>query len=140
MKNGKITDYGEKDLGNGSGNQLSALWEFIDSKVKENNINCIVAENIFYDEKRGNIETFSKLSKYQGVIEFYAHNNNIELEFKSYLPTQWKRTLLNKPYATKDDILKYIKMRVDCNIESDNVADAIAIALTWNKRKNIQHR
>jgi Holliday junction resolvasome RuvABC endonuclease subunit len=137
MKNGNIIDYNETDLGRTTGEQLHNLWKLIDKQTKKYHITDIVAENIFNDK---NETTYSKLSKYQGIIQLYAYAHNIRLEIKEYLPTQWKRTLLSKPYATKTEVLSYIKRNVDTNVTSDNVADAIAIALTWYKRKYIQQR
>ena len=123
-----IKDYGETRLKNGE----CDLWQFLTAISAQYQITRIVAEGIFLNN---NVRTFERLANYHGVIKLFAQLNGLELITKGYQPTEWKRTLINKPYATKEQIKTYINNRLGTHIQSDNVTDAIGILATWVKRQ-----
>lgn len=129
ISNNKITEYGEKDLQ--TKQPEAELYDLIAEKVNKYNITHIAAEQIYLGE---NIATFKKLSGYQGVIKLYAQQAALKLEFIE--PTTWRRALLYKSYATKEDVLKHINkiLSPSPQITSDNTADAIGIALCYARR------
>ena len=129
ISNGTITEYGERDLH--TQQPEAELYNLIAEKVKQHNITHIAAEEIYLGN---NIATFKKLAGYQGVIKQYAQQAALTLEFIE--PKTWRRALLHKSYATKEDVLKYINKALSpsSRITSDNTADAIGIALCYARR------
>lgn len=129
ISNGRITEYGEKDLH--TQQPEAELYNLIAEKVKEHNITHIAAEQIYLGKNKA---TFKKLAGYQGVIKLYTQQATLELEFIE--PITWRRALLHKAYATKEDVLKHINKALSPSprITSDNTADAIGIALCYARR------
>lgn len=125
---GTLTDYGETRLKRGEVD----LWEFLMNITERYGITRIVAESIFLDK---NVRTFERLANYHGVIKLFAQLNGIELTTKGYQPTEWKRTLIGKSYATKEQIKSYVNRLLGVHIQSDNITDAIGILLVWAKRQ-----
>lgn len=125
---GTLSDYGEIRLKDGE----QSLWNFLTDITTKYNITRIVAESIFLDK---NVKTFQRLANYHGVINLFAQLNNIELITDGYQPTQWKRTLLNDAYASKEKIMRFVNTLLKDNIQSDNITDAIGILLAWAKRQ-----
>ncbi len=125
---GRLTAYGEKRLTNGEGD----LWRFLTDITARYHIARIVAEGIFCDK---NVRTFERLANYHGVIKLFAQLNGLELITKGYQPTEWKRTLIGKPYATKEQIKSYVNRLLGAHIQSDNITDAIGILLAWAKKQ-----
>lgn len=124
----KLTDYGETRLTNG---ELD-LWQFLTNITNQYQISRIVAEGIFLNN---NVRTFERLANYHGVIRLFALLNGLELITRGYQPTEWKRTLIGKSYATKEQIMTYVNNRLGAHIQSNNVTDAIGILLAWAKRQ-----
>lgn len=124
----KLTDYGETRLTNGEGD----LWRFLTDITIQYHITRIVAEGCFLDK---NVRTFERLANYHGVIKLFAQLNGIELITKGYQPTEWKRTLIGKSHATKEQIKSYVNRLLGAHIQSDNITDAIGILLAWAKRQ-----
>ena len=125
---GMLTAYGEIRLKNGE----CDLWKFLTDITDKYQITRIVAEGIFLDN---NVRTFQRLANYHGVINLFAQLNGLELITKGYQPTEWKRTLIGKAYATKEQVMTYVNNRIGEHIQSNNITDAIGILLAWAKRQ-----
>lgn len=123
-----LKNYGETRLTNGE----SDLWQFLTDITAQYQITRIVAEGIFLNN---NVRTFERLANYHGVIKLFAQLNGLELITKGYQPTEWKRTLIGKSYATKEQIMTYVNNRLGANIQSDNITDAIGILFAWAKKQ-----
>lgn len=123
-----LKNYGETRLINGEGD----LWQFLTDITAQYQITRIVAEGIFLNN---NVRTFERLANYHGVIKLFAQLNGLELITKGYQPTEWKRTLIGKSYATKEQIKTYVNNLLGANIQSDNITDAIGILLAWAKKQ-----
>lgn len=124
---GVLSDSGETRLVNGE----IDLWEFLSDISHKYQISRIVAEGIFLDS---NVKTFERLANYHGVIKLFAQLNGIELITKGYQPTEWKRAITGKPYATKEQVNSFVNKVLGLEIRSDNISDAIGILLAWVKR------
>lgn len=124
----KLTACGETRLTNGERD----LWAFLTDITSQYHITRIVAEGCFLDK---NVRTFERLANYHGVIKLFAQLNGLELITKGYQPTEWKRTLIGKPYATKEQVKSYVNRLLGAQIQSDNITDAIGILLAWAKRQ-----
>lgn len=124
----KLTAYGETRLKNGERD----LFQFLTDITAQYHITRIVAEGCFLDR---NVRTFERLANYHGVITLFAQLNGLELITKGYQPTEWKRTLMGKPYATKEQIKSYVNRLLEAHIQSDNITDSIGILLAWAKRQ-----
>lgn len=135
ISNGQITEYGEKDLK--TKQPETELYNLIAEKVGKYNITHIAAEQIYLGTNKA---TFKKLADYQGVIKPYAQQAALSLDFIE--PTTWRRSLLNKAYATKEDVLRHINKNLSPSpqITSDNTADAIGIAVCYARRYFIKER
>lgn len=123
----KLTAYGETRLKNGERD----LFQFLTDITAQYHITRIVAEGCFLDR---NVRTFERLANYHGVIKLFAQLNGLELITKGYQPTEWKRTLIGKPYATKEQVKSYVNRLLGAHIQSDNITDSIGILLTWAKK------
>lgn len=120
--------------------RLGELYRYFDEIFFKNDIDIVVVENQFV----GNKNSVLSLSKSQGVILSCSGTNQIDV--MSYYPTEIKKAITSKGNATKKEVadsLKEIYPQLNelpfiekGTKKTDDIFDAIAIALTYFKSPN----
>jgi crossover junction endodeoxyribonuclease RuvC len=110
--------------------RLKLIGKRIEDIIREYEPKVLAIEKLFFTT---NQKTVMNVSEARGVILYEAIKNNLEI-FESS-PPQIKTAVTGYGKASKDDVIKMVKMLVkiekkDNKKESDDELDAIAIALT----------
>ena len=111
--------------------QIVELVEGIDMIIKNNTIDEVAIEDIFYAH---NPKTVLKLAQFRGALSL-----KILLElgnFYEYTPLQVKKAVTGKAKAAKEQVAFMVKriLGIKQEIKPFDITDAIAIALTHAQR------
>ncbi len=111
--------------------QIMELVEGLDVIIKNNTIDEVVIEDIFYAH---NPKTVLKLAQFRGALSL-----KILLElgnFYEYTPLQVKKAVTGKAKAAKEQVAFMVKriLGIKQDIKPLDITDAIAIALTHAQR------
>ena len=111
--------------------QIVELVEGIDMIIKNNTIDEVAIEDIFYAH---NPKTVLKLAQFRGALSL-----KILLElgnFYEYTPLQVKKAVTGKAKAAKEQVAFMVKriLGIKQDIKPLDITDAIAIALTHAQR------
>ncbi len=112
-------------------NQIVELIEGLDIIIKNNQIDEVAIEDIFFAY---NPKTVLKLAQFRGALSL-----KILLEFGNfyeYTPLQVKKAVTGKAKATKEQVAFMVKriLGIKKEIKPLDITDAIAIALTHAQR------
>ncbi len=112
-------------------NQIVELIEGLDIIIKNNQIDEVAIEDIFFAY---NPKTVLKLAQFRGALSL-----KILLEFGNfyeYTPLQVKKTVTGKAKAAKEQVAFMVKriLGIKKEIKPLDITDAIAIALTHAQR------
>jgi crossover junction endodeoxyribonuclease RuvC len=111
--------------------QIVELVEGLDIILKENKIDEIAIEDIFYAY---NPKTVLKLAQFRGALSLKILQ---ELgNFSEYTPLQVKRAVTGKAKASKEQVAFMVKkiLGIKKEIKPLDITDAIAIAITHAQR------
>jgi len=111
--------------------QIMELVEGLDMIIKNNSIDEVAIEDIFYAH---NPKTVLKLAQFRGALSL-----KILLElgnFYEYTPLQVKKAVTGKAKAAKEQVAFMVKriLGIKQEIKPLDITDAIAIALTHAQR------
>jgi crossover junction endodeoxyribonuclease RuvC len=114
--------------------QITELVEGIDIVFKNNNINEVAIEDIFYAY---NPKTVLKLAQFRGALSLKVLQ--IFGNFSEYTPLQVKKSVTGKAKAKKEQVAFMVKRILGINqeIKPLDITDAIAVALTHAQRLKI---
>jgi crossover junction endodeoxyribonuclease RuvC len=130
-----VLDYGcvKTSASQSLSDRLFIIYEQITELIKKNKPNKIAIEKIFFAR---NMKTAMAVSEARGVISLIAGQHNLPLI--ELTPLQVKQSLTGYGQATKQQIQKMVKMILKLKEipRPDDVADALAIALTASMTKN----
>jgi crossover junction endodeoxyribonuclease RuvC len=114
--------------------QISELVEGIDIIFKNNKIDEVAIEDIFYAY---NPKTVLKLAQFRGALSLKVLQ--IFGNFNEYTPLQVKKSVTGKAKAKKEQVAFMVKRILGINqeIKPLDITDAIAIALTHAQRLKV---
>lgn len=107
--------------------RLKEIYDSIDYLIKKYKPSQLAIESLFWFK---NAKTAMAVAQARGVIIVVAKNNLLEVS--EYTPLQVKSAVVGYGKASKDQIIKLIKMHLGnqtCPVQ-DDTADAVAIGLT----------
>jgi len=112
--------------------RLSQIYHGIDILIKKNKPDQIAIENIYFAK---NVKTAMRVSEARGVAILAAAENKIEVV--EFTPLQVKKALTGYGRASKNQIQQMVKIvfKLKKIPRPDDVADALAIALTCSQTK-----
>ncbi|MDR2342183.1 MAG: crossover junction endodeoxyribonuclease RuvC [Campylobacteraceae bacterium] len=115
--------------------QISELVEGIDIVFKNNKIDEVAIEDIFYAY---NPKTVLKLAQFRGALSLKVLQ--IFGNFNEYTPLQVKKSVTGKAKAKKEQVAFMVKRILGINqeIKPLDITDAIAVALTHAQRLRIE--
>lgn len=111
--------------------QIVELVEGLDLILKENSINEVAIEDIFF---AFNPKTVLKLAQFRGALSLKILQ---EIgNFSEYTPLQVKKALTGKAKASKEQVAFMVKriLRIDRDIKPLDITDAMAVAITHAQR------
>ncbi|MDD4996421.1 MAG: crossover junction endodeoxyribonuclease RuvC [Patescibacteria group bacterium] len=113
--------------------RILQIYQEIDLLIKKYKPNIIAIETIFFAK---NAKTAMKVSESRGIAALLAAQNDITI--KEYTPLQVKQALTGYGRASKEQIQKMVKsiLCLEKIPQPDDVADALAIAITCAQTKN----
>lgn len=111
--------------------QIVELTEGLDTILKNNKIDQVAIEDIFYAY---NPKTVLKLAQFRGALSLkilQEHGN-----FHEYTPLQVKKAVTGKAKATKEQVAFMVKkiLGIKQEIKPLDITDAIAVAMTHIQR------
>jgi crossover junction endodeoxyribonuclease RuvC len=114
--------------------QISELVEGIDIIFKNNKIDEVAIEDIFYAY---NPKTVLKLAQFRGALSLKVLQ--VFGNFNEYTPLQVKKSVTGKAKAKKEQVAFMVKRILGINqeIKPLDITDAIAVALTHAQRLRI---
>jgi crossover junction endodeoxyribonuclease RuvC len=115
-------------------NQIVELVEGLDLIIKNNTIDEVAIEDIFYAH---NPKTVLKLAQFRGALSLKIL---MELgNFYEYTPLQVKKAVTGKAKAAKEQVAFMVKriLGIKKEIKPLDITDAIAIALTHAQRVKV---
>jgi len=130
-----VLDYGcvKTAVGQALPERLFVIHQKITDLIKKNKPDKMAMEKIFFAR---NIKTAMAVSEARGIISLVAGQHNLPLI--ELTPLQVKQALTGYGQATKQQIQKMVKIILKLKEipRPDDVADALAIALTASMTKN----
>jgi crossover junction endodeoxyribonuclease RuvC len=111
--------------------QISELVEAIDMIFKNNHIDEVAIEDIFY---AFNPKTVLKLAQFRGALALkilQVHGN-----FSEYTPLQVKKAVTGNGKAQKEQVAFMVKkiLKINKEIKPLDITDAMAVAITHSQR------
>ncbi|WXB47428.1 MAG: crossover junction endodeoxyribonuclease RuvC [Candidatus Shikimatogenerans sp. Tmey] len=117
------------------------IYKYTYNIIKKYNPNKIIIERPFLGK---NIKTLIKLSKIQTIFILLSYKFNIKII--KYYPKQIKYLLTNNGNSNKKDIFKFLikikfynKKKKKISINTPDINDSLAIALSYIKKKYIKN-
>jgi len=130
-----VLDYGciKTSVSQPMSERLFIIYEKITDLIKKNKPDKMAIEKIFFAR---NIKTAMAVSEARGIISLIAGQHRLPLV--ELTPLQVKQSLTGYGQATKQQIQKMVKtiLKLKDIPRPDDVADALAIALTASMTKN----
>lgn len=111
--------------------QIMELVEGIDLILKQNSIDEVAIEDIFFAH---NPKTVLKLAQFRGALSLKILQ---EIgNFSEYTPLQVKKSITGKAKATKEQVAFMVKkiLGITKEIKPLDITDAIAVAITHSQR------
>ena len=114
--------------------QITELVEGIDIIFKNNRVDEVAIEDIFYAY---NPKTVLKLAQFRGALSLKVLQ--VFGNFSEYTPLQVKKSVTGKAKAKKEQVAFMVKriLGVNQEIKPLDITDAIAVALTHAQRLKI---
>ena len=114
------------------GQRLNKIYEDLLKVVKKFSPENIAIEKIFSNT---NPDTTIKLGKARGIIFLVAARS--EVDIFEYAPNTIKKNLVGYGHANKNQMVKMLsRIFPDIKVESDDAADALAVAICHSMQKN----
>jgi len=116
--------------------RLNVLRQELDKIIKKTNPQILSLEKLFFFK---NLKTALKVAEARGVILMTALENNLEI--KEFTPLQIKQALVGYGRAEKKQIQQMVKIILNLKekIKLDDIADAVAAAITYSQTQNFNH-
>lgn len=114
--------------------RLEIIYKELEKLIKKYKPDKIVIEKIFFAK---NVKTAMQVGEARGVVTLLAIQNRIPIF--EFTPLQIKQALTGYGQASKEQIQKMVKIILGLKEipKPDDVADALAIAITCNQHRDI---
>lgn len=115
--------------------QLSELVEGLDIIIKNNIIDDVAIEDIFFAH---NPKTVIKLAQFRGALSLKIIQDLGY--FSEYTPLQVKKAVTGKGKATKEQVAYMVRilLNIKKEIKPFDITDAIAVAITHGQRVRLE--
>jgi crossover junction endodeoxyribonuclease RuvC len=114
-----------------AGERLLAISEALDELIRRHRPFVLAVERLYFNK---NVQTAMRVSEARGVALLCGARAGLEIA--EYTPQEVKSSIAGSGRADKHAIQRMLPLlvRIDAPITQDNVADAVAIALTYAHR------
>ncbi len=113
------------------GSRLNTIYEKLTMVVKKYCPKYLAVEKIFSNM---NPDSTLKLGKARGIIFLVASQNGLKIN--EYSPNTVKKNLVGYGHADKNQIIKMLcRIYPNLNIDSEDAADALAVAICHSMQK-----
>ena len=114
------------------GERLNAIYENLNEIIDKYDPKEISVEKIF---SNSNPDSTMKLGKARGIVFLVAARNGLCIN--EYSPNTVKKNLVGYGHANKNQIIKMLeRLYPDLLLESEDAADALAVAICHSMQKN----
>lgn len=105
--------------------RIKTIFETLSDLIEKHNPDNAALESLFFSK---NTKTAMQVSETRGVIILLFAKKNIP--FKEYKPREVKLRITGNGNASKDAMIKMVKLFTGKDINQDDTADAVALAIT----------
>ena len=105
--------------------RIKTIFETLNDLIEKHKPDNASLESLFFSK---NTKTAMQVSETRGVIILLFAKNN--LPFKEYNPKEVKLRITGSGNASKESVMKMVKLFTGEDIKQDDTADAVALAIT----------